>query len=431
MNSFKNINPLDIWQSFVDWCVGYLFQENTLYQGYIIVMAFLFGFVLYQMANKPLKKKIEEMDLPTRIRRLVDNFRRLLFPFLTLMIMFLMGVTAQSAFFGVEILLVEGVMKVIAAWIIIRIMVQFIDNVPIRNFVAFTIMIIAALSIFGSLDYATQTLDAVGFSLGETRLSLLVVIKTALYLFFLLYGAILFSSFAERKVLQTKGMTRSSQVLLAKIIRVVLVGVALIIGINSSGIDLSLFAVFGGAVGLGLGFGLQKGISNLFSGMLLLMDRSIKPGDVIEIPDIGTFGWVNHMAARYTEIVTRDNKSFLIPNEDFITQRVINWSHGNSLVRIHLQFGVHYDSDPHNVMKIACEAATKPERVVDSPKPVCWITAFGDSSIDFDLRFWIKDAEKGVANIRGEVYLAIWDAFKEHNIQIPYPHREVFIHQNQ
>lgn len=431
MNSLKDFNLMEIWQSIVDWTTGYLFQENTLYQGYIIVMAFLFGFILYQMACKPLKIRIEEMDLPTKMRRLVDNLRRLLFPFITLMIMFVMGVAAQSSFFGVEISLVEGVMKVVAAWIIIRIMVQFIDNVPVRNFVAFTIMIIAALSIFGSLDYATETLDAVGFSVGESRLSLLVVIKTALYLFFLLYGAMLLSSFAERRVLKAKGMTRSSQVLIAKIIRVVLIVVAALVGINSSGIDLSLFAVFGGAIGLGIGFGLQKGISNLFSGMLLLTDRSIKPGDVIEIPDIGTFGWVNHMAARYTEIVTRDNKSFLIPNEDFITQRVINWSHGNSLVRIHLEFGVHYESDPHHVMEVVREAAIKPERVVDSPAPQCWITRFGDSSVDFSLRFWIKDAEKGVANVRGEVYLAIWDAFKEHNIQIPYPHREVFIHQDQ
>jgi len=162
--------------------------------------------------------------------------------------------------------------------------------------------------------------------------------------------------------------------------------------------------------------------------MLLLLDRSIKPGDVIEIPDIGTFGWVNHMAARYTEIVTRDNKSFLIPNEDFITQRVINWSHGNKLVRIHLEFGVHYDSDPHKVIEIATQAARDLERVVDNPAPICWIVEFGDSSLNFDLRFWIKDAEGGVANIRGQVFLALWDAFKKHNIQIPYPHREVYVH---
>ena len=170
----------------------------------------------------------------------------------------------------------------------------------------------------------------------------------------------------------------------------------------------------------------------MFSGLMLLMDQSIKPGDVIEITDPAggktTFGWVTHMGGRHTEIITRDNKSFLIPNEHLITQQVVNWSHGNTLVRLQLEFGVHYDSDPHRVKKIAEEAALRPERVHADPKPMCHITGFGDSSINFTLRFWIADAEKGVSNIKGDIYLALWDAFKENGIKIPYPHREVFIH---
>jgi len=245
-----------------------------------------------------------------------------------------------------------------------------------------------------------------------------------------LYFALFAAGFSEKKIKDVKSLTPSSQVLITKIVRVALIVFALLIGITSAGIDLSLFAVFGGAIGLGIGFGLQKGISNLFSGMLLLIDRSIKPGDVIEIPDIGTFGWVNHMAARYTEIVTRDNKSFLIPNEDFITQRVVNWSHGNSLIRLQVSFGVHYKSDPHAVKEMA-EKATKDahERIAQNPAPVCHMTEFGDSSLNFSLRFWIKDAEQGVTNIKGAVMLALWDAFKENDIEIPYPHREVYMHE--
>ena len=202
---------------------------------------------------------------------------------------------------------------------------------------------------------------------------------------------------------------------------------AILIGITTAGIDLSLLAVFSGALGLGIGFGLQKGISNLFSGLLLLMDKSIKPGDVIELPN-GAFGWIAHMGGRYTEVVTRDNKSFLIPNEDFITQQVINWSHGSSLIRIEVTFGVSYSSDPHQIKELAEEAARKPSRVVDDPSPVCHLTAFGDSSIDFSLRLWITDAQEGLTNVRGEVMLALWDTFKENDINIPFPHREVFIH---
>jgi len=288
---------------------------------------------------------------------------------------------------------------------------------------------VAALSIFGLLDQTTEILDSIGFSIGDFRLSALAVIKSVVYLFILIYVATFVSSFAERRVLKSTSLKRSSQVLIAKIIRVVLIAIAILIGVNISGIDLSLFAVFGGAIGLGIGFGLQKGISNLFSGMLLLVDRSIEPGDVIELEN-GTFGWVNHMAARYTEIVTRDNKSFLIPNEEFITQRVINWSHGNSLIRLEVEFGVHYNSDPHEVKEIAAQAAldADPKRICRDPSPVCHLVKFGDSSLNFKLRFWIKDAERGITNIRGDVMLSLWDAFKANNIEIPYAHLEVYMH---
>jgi small-conductance mechanosensitive channel len=196
--------------------------------------------------------------------------------------------------------------------------------------------------------------------------------------------------------------------------------------VATAGIDLSLLAVFSGAVGLGVGFGLQKGVSNLFSGMMLLMDKSITPGDIIELPG-GTFGWVNQMGARYTEIVTRDNKAFLVPNEDFITQQVINWSHGNRLIRTEVKFGVSYDSDPHFVKKIAEEVCTKPERIVKDPRPACHLVAFGDYDLQFKLRFYIEDPEKGITNMHGEVMLALWDAFKAHGIKIPFPRQDLFI----
>lgn len=246
-------------------------------------------------------------------------------------------------------------------------------------------------------------------------------------LFFLLYAAIFLASLLERRIQRTQGLTATSKVLINKIVRVTLVSLALLVGITTAGVDLSLLAVFGGAVGLGVGFGLQKGVSNLFSGMLLLLDKSIKPGDIIELE--GTFGWVDQMGARYTSIVTRDNKSFLVPNEDFITQQVVNWSHGNTLVRLEVEFGVDYRSDPHKVKDIAEKAAIAHERICEDPLPICHLVEFGDSSLNFKLRFWIKDAHKGVTNMREAVMLALWDAFKENDIAIPYPHREVYIHE--
>ncbi|MGN7439189.1 MAG: mechanosensitive ion channel family protein [Alcanivorax sp.] len=430
--NLEKINISEIAQHTLDWCTDYLFQYNTLYQGIIIVASFVIGLIIYRMTKKSVVDAIENSDWPRRVKRVAMNVKKLLFPFITLTVIFLMTRIASSDLVGVDVSLINGMMKVLAAWIVIRLLAQFIDNNAVRNVFAFGIWSVAALSIFGVLGTATAVLDSAAFTMGDFRLSLLSVIKSVFYLFILLYFATFVSSFAERRVLKSTSLTRSSQVLVAKIIRVLLIVIALLIGITSSGIDLSLFAVFGGAVGLGVGFGLQKGVSNLFSGMLLLVDRSIEPGDVIEIPEIGTFGWVNHMAARYTEIVTRDNKSFLIPNEDFITQRVVNWSHGNSLIRIEVQFGVHYDSDPHAVKALAEDAAANAhERICEDPAPVCHLTEFGDSSLNFKLRFWIQDAERGVTNMRGAVMLALWDAFKDNNIEIPYPHRDVYIRNNE
>jgi len=159
------------------------------------------------------------------------------------------------------------------------------------------------------------------------------------------------------------------------------------------------------------------------SGIILLADKSIKPGDVISVGD--SFGWVDAMGARYTSIVTREGREFLIPNEDFVTQRVINWSYSNDEVRLEVPFGVSYASDPHKVCELATGAARSVARVLISPVPVCHLKAFGESSLDFTLRFWIRDPVDGVTNVRGQVLLALWDTLKRDGIEIPYPVRDV------
>ncbi|MCB9983518.1 MAG: mechanosensitive ion channel [Rhodospirillales bacterium] len=325
----EKIDTQNLLSTAQNWTTEHFLTTNTLYQGILLLSAFVLGSFTYHIVRAKAFKAIENSKMPRAARRISNNLVRLLFPLISLSILFIGSQIAKTETIGVNTALTEGIMKVLLAWIIIRMAVQFIANSAIRNFFAFVIWSIAALSIFGFLNQTMTTLDSISFSIGDFRLSALIVIKSVLSLFTLLYLAIFASSFAERRIFRIKSLTRSSQVLLAKVIRVVLIVFALLVGVTSAGIDLSLFAVFGGAIGLGIGFGLQKGISNLFSGMLLLMDQSIKPGDVLELEN-GTFGWVNQMAARYTEIVTRDNKSFLIPNEELITQRVVNWSHGNS-----------------------------------------------------------------------------------------------------
>jgi len=159
------------------------------------------------------------------------------------------------------------------------------------------------------------------------------------------------------------------------------------------------------------------------SGLIILADHSIKPGDTISLGD--TFGWIRELRARFISVVTRDGREYLIPNEDFITREVINWSFSDDLVRLDVDFGVSYDSNPHTVTELAIAAALTVTRVVETKPPVCWMTKFGDSSLDFVLRFWIRDPQNGLTNIKGQVLMALWDSFHENGIAIPYPHREL------
>ncbi|MAF68349.1 MAG: mechanosensitive ion channel family protein [Micavibrio sp.] len=398
----------------------------------LIILAFLIGWAIRKRVAPQLVSRIDRSGMHFRLRQTLKSLTKLILPISAFLILGVFLQLSKNEVLTFDMKLASAATNLLMAWIVIRAASQLIQNTFMRQTVALIAWIIAALNIIGVMDETTNALDSFGFSIGEGRITALAVIKAILLIFALLYAAIFLSKITERRLAKVNSLTPASRVLISKIARVLFIIIALLIGVTTAGVDLSVLAVFSGALGLGIGFGLQKGVSNLFSGILLLMDNSINPGDVIEIENgIGgnsTFGWVQHMGARFTEIVTRDNKSFLIPNEDFITQQVVNWSHGDTLVRMEVEFGVHYDSDPHEVTRVAIEAAAKPERVVESQKPVCWISGFGDSSIDFKLRFWIEDAQNGVSNIKGQVFLELWDAFKANGIKIPYPHREVFVH---
>jgi small-conductance mechanosensitive channel len=311
--------------------------------------------------------------------------------------------------------------------VVIALVAGLIRNQFVYRLVAASAWTIAALSILGLLQPTMTTLDSFAIVIGGLRVTPLLVIKTSVLLMLTLWAANTASDFLDRRVQSSADLTPSIQVLIGKLIRLLLITFAILIALSTVGIDFSALALFSGAVGVGLGFGLQKIVSNLVSGIILLADKSIKPGDVISVGD--SFGWVGSMGACYTSIVTREGREFLIPNEDFVTQRVINWSYSNDEVRLDGAFGVSYASDPHKICQIAMEATKTAARVLISPAPVCHLKAFGDSSLDFTLRFWIRDPVDGVTNVRGQVLLALWDAFKREGIEIPYPVRDVRITQ--
>ncbi|MFV0301977.1 MAG: mechanosensitive ion channel family protein [Paracoccus sp. (in: a-proteobacteria)] len=312
---------------------------------------------------------------------------------------------------------------VTTAWLFIGLLVRVISNRFLRRIVTWGAWIWVTLYFLGFTQPVAHFLDSIGLTLGEIRISLLTVVKAAAVSGLLIAGARMLSRFVTGRLSTNEDISPSMRVLTAKLLQVVLFSVAIIVGLKAVGLDLTGLAVFSGAVGIGLGFGLQKVVSNLVSGVIILLDKSIKPGDVISIGD--TFGWIEELGARYVSVVTRDGKEYLIPNEDLVTGQVVNWSHTNNFVRLDLKFGTSYGDDPHEVSKIAINAAMTVKRVMAQRTPVCWITSFGDSSVDYVLRFWISDAEGGLTNVRGQVFLALWDAFRKHGISIPFPQREV------
>jgi small-conductance mechanosensitive channel len=389
--------------------------------------ALLFGLaVLASRRLRPLVESwIARSSVPARFASQARVLPTIVTPLIYLLLLWLAVAAFQQGTWPSRSYFLNVVTSLLTAWVVIRLVTTFVSNPALAKTLALCAWTIAALNITDLLDPTVTVLDSLAINLGDLRLSLLTLVKGFLTLTVALWAAAALSGFLERRIKRTQDLTPSVQVLLGKLLKITLLTLAVVIAINSVGIDLTALALLSGAIGVGIGFGLQKVVSNLISGVILLLDKSIKPGDVIELGE--TFGWISSLGARYVSVVTRDGKEYLIPNEDLITQRVVNWSFTDELVRIETTFGVSYDSNPHDVRRIARTAAARPERVSKDVPPVCHLTGFGDSSLDFVLRFWINDPRVGVANVKGEVLLAVWDAFKEHGIKIPYPHRHLLI----
>ncbi len=310
-------------------------------------------------------------------------------------------------------------------YFLISISTRMIRNKYSRKFVNWVGWIYITLKVMGLREGFSNTLDLISVRFGNTTLSALDLLTAFLTLGVLFVLSRIATRIAITQINAIDDISPSVQVLLVKAWQVTLFLVATLIGLYIIGFDVANLAILSGAVGLGIGFGLQKIISNLVSGAIILMDESIKPGDVISLE--GTFGWITELGARFVSVTTRDGREHLIPNEDFITTKVINWSHSNNLVRLDIFFRTSFDCEPRFVKRIASEAPLLVKRVEQKPAPVCHMISVGDNSLEFILRFWIHDTSKGLTNVKGDVFLALWDALKDNNIDIPYPRRDVQI----
>ncbi len=415
---------------FVDWVRTTLITEDAALQAAILVAALVPAALFGPQLRKFLASQIAARVPYGVLRRGANAFALIGTPVALYLIL-------QAASFALASIdrprgLVQASVSLLTAWIVIR-LVTLVIRSPFWSRVAFYVAWpIAALDAFGVLDRVLTELDSFAVPIGvdasgsPIEYSAFDFLRTIVIFAALFWMASLANRFIKARLSAIEELTASFKALLFKIFDVVLPIVALLFALQIVGFPFATLAVFGGAVGLGVGLGLQRTISNFFAGFTLIADKSIKPGDVIEIGE--TFGWVTEMSARYVTVRTRDGMDHLVPNEKFIEDGVVNWSHVDRSVRLHAGFQVAYSNrDLRAVKKLAEETAAGVERVLKTPTPICNLCEFAESSVRFELRFWISDPANGISNVKSAVMLALWDALRENGVEIPLPQLDVHI----
>ncbi len=361
----------------------------------------------------------------------IRGVQRLLWPVSALAVV--LPVKAIIDRHGLPSQLLEVAIPILVALALIRAIVYLLRKAFSRgplvksseNVLAVIIWLGVVLHLLGWLPAVVELLDGLAFTLGETRVSLLAILKLLLLIAVSFTIAVWLSEMLNRSLERSPHISPSMRVGFGKFTRFALLTLAFLLALNAVGINLTSLAVFGGALGVGLGFGLQKIVSNFISGFILVMDRSIKPGDVISVGD--KFGWVEALNSRYLVVRNREGVDTLIPNENLITSEVINWSYADRNVRIVVKVQISYDDDPEQAMALMLDCAKASPRVLDEPAASARLMEFGDNGIELQLRVWIADPENGTGGVKSEINLAIWRAFKAHGITIPYPQRDLHI----
>lgn len=417
MDKLLDIDSLQFWffQTQI-WFLDHVLVISTLVQLGVIALAGLVASTVAKRFGRYIQRLIEKHHLTGGFRTIAETITIFPLPVVWLALLWLTSIAAAYTPWPYE--LIEIAASLLSLWILIRMITSLVRHPILSKALAFTVFAILALNLVDLLDPTIALLDAAAFKIGDMRFSALTVIKGVLALFLLLWAAIEFSSMLERRIHRLPNLAPSVQVLLGKLLKIVLIAVAIMATLSYVGIDLTAFAVFSGAVGVGIGFGLQKVVSNLISGFILLLDKSIKPGDLIEVGN--TMGYISSLGARYVSIDTRTGREILIPNEEMITQRVVNLSYSNWLIQIEAPVGIAYGEDIRRAMAICIEAAEATQRILKRPAPSCVLHAFGDRSINLIVSFWIADPQNGLANVKSDLLLAIWDRFRAADISVPF-----------
>ncbi len=302
------------------------------------------------------------------------------------------------------------------------------NGVIARWLIFLSLVLIVLSGTLGYFEIVRQYLDtdAFTFNVGNYRLSAYGLLRSLTTMVLVFWLAAIISDIAENRIGKLGQLRASNRSLAIKITQIAIYIIAFLIALDFVGIDLTTLTIFSGALGIGLGFGLQKIASNFISGLILLFEKSVEEGDLIELAD-GTFGFIRKSSARFTLIETFDGKEILVPNEDLITNRVINWTYSNTKGRVEIAISVSYKSDIEKAYSLILEAAREHPRCIEDPEPNCFLRNYGDSSVDFLLHLWVADVTQGRWGPHSDVMFSIWRKFKENNIEIPFPQRDLHI----
>ncbi|MCF8033991.1 MAG: mechanosensitive ion channel [Desulfarculaceae bacterium] len=415
---------LDSWDTVRDWMLHDLLETDTLYE--LAVMAVVFGFAMFcaRWSRTRLQKRWAEHLKPGQHgSQWYAEFLRLLTP-VYFMIM-LWPIYVVTSLKGLDNDLMNLCANAMGAWVLIRLVTAVLFKPFWAKVFSGFIWALAALQIFGLLGLTLHLLDSVRFQAGHLQLSLLSILESLLFFGILLRLGIRLGSFVEDRMATSGDLEPSTRTLIGILLKTALIIVICIVSLEIIGVEMDMLTFFSGALGFGLGIGLRTVFSNLISGIIIMLDKSIRPGDVIWIGEV--FGKVTALRARYASVVTRDGQEFLIPNEDLISQQVINCSYSSKEVRLKVPVGVAYGSDVDLAMALCEKAATGVPRIVNHPAPASRLLGLGDSAINLELRFWVNDPENGTANVKTKVLKRVIELFEENGVEIPFPQRDVRI----
>lgn len=302
-----------------------------------------------------------------------------------------------------------------------------VKSYVLRHMLIPIVWFLAILRILGLHDFVFHALSQASFTLGSLKVSLLSIGEGIVTLLLMVWVAKMCSAFLEKRIMLAGQLTSAQKIIFCKIMKGGLIVIALTIAMHVMGIDFAALTFFSGAFGIGLGFGLQKPISNLVSGIILALDNSIKPGDVMVVG--GKRGWINSIGVRHVSIVTDDGVEHLIPNEILMTSQVENWSYSNSNVRIHVSVSIAHTADLHKACSLLMEVVKAHPRILHDPEPSCVLSGFENAGLNLDLRAWINDPIKGITKLQSDILFAAWEKFKQHGIEISLPQLDVYMKQ--